>query len=232
MPNATIDRRRSQFVAIDVWFMFGKTNERLLEKFGPAGPLAWLGLLAAAKRAPVQGVVSCLNEHDFWMHVGLPGEGDHPPMDEFLKVLGHLKQTSRTTSGRRLDVRISHFGEWQKMPRLFNEAERMRSKRAQKAANGTPTTEQQSSDDSATETRGDETTYRESPPTVREGAPNNANGAAPVGGYAAAHHWIETGGATNLEPGQIIDHIDRHWPGLDDHTIQQLVKNAYQAGPA
>jgi hypothetical protein len=151
-----MDKRRQPYVAIDVWALFSTTTTRLYEKFGPAGPLAWIGLLAAAKRAPIHGTVSCVNERDFWDQIGLPDDDHRPAMDEFLTLLGHLKQTSRTPSGRRLDVRISHFEAWQQAPKSFREAERMRRKRAQNTANDTATNSEQSGDDTATETRRDD----------------------------------------------------------------------------
>ena len=152
-----MDRRRQPYVAVDVWLLFSTTCDRLLSKFGPVGPLAWVGLLAAAKRAPIHGVVSCVNEIDFWAQVGVPEE--HRPdmtMEALLTLLGQLKQTSRTPSGRRLDIRISHFEAWQTAPKSFREAERKRSKRAQNTADDEAPIDSRYSADTAPETRRDD----------------------------------------------------------------------------
>ena len=205
--------------------MFSNTNEKLLAKFGPSGPLAWFALLAAAKRAPIQGVVSCLGERDFWNQLGLENDDHHPPFEEFLKLLGQLKQTSRTCSGRRLNVRISNFERWQKIPKRFSEAEKKRSKRAQNTADDTAPIDSHSAADRATERRGKETTSRESSTTHREEAPNNADGGAPSGGFAAASAWVENEGWC-YTPGGCAEHLLEHWPELDDLTVQRLVKQA------
>lgn len=242
MPG-DVDKRRQPYVAIDVWFLFGNTNDRLLSKFGPAGPLAWLGLIAAAKRAPVQGTLSYVNEQDFWSQIGLPQEHlNGMTMDALLGELGKLKQTSRsgrgthkrdvlngikTTPGRGGNVRITRFEQWQQIPRSFAEANRKRRKRAESTADVTAPIQRRysadSADDSATERRGEDSI---SVP-MGEAETTDSNGVVYAEGYDAACAWVAEN--ASLPPGKIAAHLIRTWPELDDHEIERLLKDAVAA---
>lgn len=234
MPETTVDRRRRPFAAIDQHYPWKNTAQRLEDKFGHVGPLAWLYLILAAKRSPVQGEITAAGEMHFWHELGFR---DHPGIDwiEFIDYLGRLKQTRKTwqnTQKTLINVQITRFGEWQKLPDSEFRRQRSARKRQENTRPDTGTKQELNGHGPGTERRGEETTLRESPPTGREGAPSVADGAAPERGYAAARHWIEQGNAANLEPGQIIEHVDREWPGLDDTAIQTLIRLSYEVAAA
>lgn len=134
-----------QWVAIDVNFLASPLAIKLLDRFGPAGPLAWIGLLCACKRSPTPGVMTFSSEAEALAMLGLTGiplvdnAGEKWDLETLWTVLGQLKQTKRTMRGRLLNVRATHWEQWQDDERREDERERQRRLRA-KTARDTPVT--------------------------------------------------------------------------------------------
>lgn len=108
---------RKRFYRVDLDFFHKGTCDRLLSELGPWGPLVWLALVAEAKRAHEGGSITVASEPHFWQLLGFYGDEHRLPdftMDDFLRLTGRLKQTSKTRVGRLLHVTLTHFSEWQK----------------------------------------------------------------------------------------------------------------------
>lgn len=158
------DRRRAPYAAIDVHYPFSDTSHALTDRFGTAGPYAFLLLILAAKRAPIQGQITYYGPTDFWQQIGWPDDEEPPDLALFLDVLARQKQASRRGSGRRSDVartssrpRVEHlqltnFDRWQTLPRSFAEARRKSRSRAGITAD---TTADDRADDTADDTADD-----------------------------------------------------------------------------
>lgn len=130
------DRRRRQYAPLGVRFAHGKTGTALLTELGHSGLLAWVGMIAAAKRSPVQGTVEFVSDEDAWYQFGvLEPEPPAFTVDQLLDVLGRLKQTRRRRSGRVQYVTLTRFEDWNQDVDRELAAERMSRKRAEIARN-------------------------------------------------------------------------------------------------
>ena len=224
-----MDKRRRPYAAIDTFFAYSNTSQRLQQQYGHAGVLAWLLLILAAKRAPIQGQITFAGEAHFWRELGIVDPPDFDWLD-FLGFLGKLKQTRKTwqnTTKTLINVQITHFEDWQKMPEAELARRRMSRKRAENTRNDTRTMPERNPNDNSTERRGEERTKVLSPKDQRSRA-ENAGGYAES--YAAAAAWIHAQGRT-LAPTAVAEHIVVAWPELEDETVQQLVDLAAQPAP-
>lgn len=137
--SAKIDGRRRPWIAVSVNVAHSTTGTRLQEELGPAALAAWIGLLAACKRSPIEGRISFTSESEAWQIIGiLEPKRLGFTLEEFLDVLGRLKQTRRTGNntprtrnktertprGRVTNVQVTHWEQWQRPrsePRNANE---------------------------------------------------------------------------------------------------------------
>lgn len=123
-----------RYARIDVDFFHKNTARKLLEEFGPAGPLVFIALILRAKDGSPPGTFSYPNDPIGWDRLGLPDIDAGFTLDEFFALTGRMKQTSRRRHGRVWDVSITRYAEWQKESRRYEEAVRKASKRAQTTA--------------------------------------------------------------------------------------------------
>jgi hypothetical protein len=125
------DRRRRQYVPLYVHFMSGHTGTEIHSRFGNDGLLAWISLLAAAKRSPEQGSIQWVTESDGWRIL----EFHEPPIsftfEEFIKSLGAMHLTRTSKRGRLRTTQIRAWNEWNSTIKREHDAEKKRRKRAQ-----------------------------------------------------------------------------------------------------
>lgn len=236
-----MDKRRGQHFVVDVFFPFSDTYERLHQEFGAAGPLCFIHLLAAAKRAPIQGTVSYISAHGFWQELGVY-EDDQVDLDAFLTLLGRIKQCSRRASRRGVtDVRLTNFVKWQNMPRNFKDAERKRSARQALREHNSADDSADTAADGSADDLGARDEYEDEhivcPLPVDEG--NNATAADSTNRSAAsaAHHQLIK--RVTLEARELAERHtntkvatligDRH-PSLTPRDIVTIVNTIYRNG--
>lgn len=104
------DNRRRQYVPLYVMVAFGKFGSKLIEKWGIEGIGTWMLFLAACKREPVQGTLTYTSDDEAWTKLGARAAGF--TLDEFWRVTGHLKKTSRRRSGRISYVTCTVWEDW------------------------------------------------------------------------------------------------------------------------
>lgn len=124
-------KRRRRFYRVDVEFFHKHTCDRLLTSLGPWGALAFLSLIAAAKRSSIPGHVVIASEGEFWQQLGLYGHDLPFTMDQLLRRLGELKQTKKTRFGQLTDIKLTRFSEWQQEWRREDDAARQNARRNQ-----------------------------------------------------------------------------------------------------
>jgi hypothetical protein len=102
MSTVPIDGRRRPWIPISSSFALDKTGARLKEELGRDGLLVWTCLIAAAKRAAIQGSFEYASEADAWRQLGLYGHEPDFTFEDFLAVTDKLKLTisSRATRSR------------------------------------------------------------------------------------------------------------------------------------
>jgi hypothetical protein len=140
-----------RYFFVDVHFGHKKTCARLLDKFGHAGPLVYLLVLAEAKKNTPAGTFTYESEEAGWRYLGLL---EHPPdftLEAFFAVTGQLKQTRRTRRGRITDVKWTAWGRWQKDWERERVRKTMRRKRAHSESNNGVTQQSQDRNTSGTE---------------------------------------------------------------------------------
>lgn len=147
---------------VDVLFFHKRTCDRLLNELGPFGPLAFLSLIAEAKRSNMGGTCTFTSEADFWDRLGLAGRDVGFSMDDLLTLLGRVKQTRRTCVGRVMNVKLTRYEQWQNDARRYDERERKSSKRRESKPDTSRTRGGQPADAVRTETLDLE---RDKPPT-------------------------------------------------------------------
>lgn len=125
-------RVTGQWIALDVNYAGSPLAVRLMERFGPAGPLAWINFLCACKRSPTPGSVAFSSEAEALAILGLTGvplvdiHGSKWDLETFWRTLGQLKQTKRTRRGHVVNVRATHWQRWQDDSKREAELERKR----------------------------------------------------------------------------------------------------------
>lgn len=120
---------RQQYAPVSVRAPWSKTTERLHAKFGWPGVLAWQFMILAAKRSYVPGQLTFGGDADFWVLLGMESDPPEFAVDDLLRELGRMKQTSHTRSGRLSYVSLTRFGHWNENDKRWREAERKRRKR-------------------------------------------------------------------------------------------------------
>jgi hypothetical protein len=107
----------------------------LYHRFGWAGIGTWIAFLCACKRSRTPGTIRFLNEADACAQLGILGwelvdnEGKEWSLNDFWLYTGRKKQTRRTSRGREMNVRATHWGHWQQDAGRAREAERRRRSR-------------------------------------------------------------------------------------------------------
>jgi len=108
-PRNPTDPRRRPWIAVSVDVGLDAFGDRLQERFGLAGIGAWVLLLAAAKKSPVEGQVTFASDEEFWRLLGLRDPPGFSP-SAFLSTTGQFHQTARRRRGRLTDVSIPQWG--------------------------------------------------------------------------------------------------------------------------
>lgn len=140
-----IDGRRSRYVPVDVLVAFSPFGTKLVDRWGMEGLCAWMLLLAAAKREPVQGTFTYTSEAEAWTKLGATASGF--TFDEFVTLCGRAKQTKKTHCGRVVYVEIRGWKRWNEAFAREEASQRMSRKRAQ----NTRTVDERSAHDTRTE---------------------------------------------------------------------------------
>lgn len=115
-----MDKRRSRWIAFDVYFFDDDLGVAIRDRFGPVGLVLFTAFLCACKRNSVQGQFRYTSDAEALTVLGLPGmelvdeQGEPFTLDEFWTLLGQRKQTRRTRRGRITDVVSTRWERWQK----------------------------------------------------------------------------------------------------------------------
>lgn len=105
-----MDGRRRRYVPLSIRFATGRTGTRIQERFGLEGLAVWTALLAASKASGEQGTFEYA-EGSEWRELGLIVAPQFS-FEEFLVLLGQLKQTRRTRYGHVINVQLTHWEAW------------------------------------------------------------------------------------------------------------------------
>jgi len=140
-----VDKRRSRYVPVDVFVAFSPFGAKLNDRWGMEGLAAWMLLLAAAKREPVQGTFTFTSEAEAWTKIGATAASFS--FDEFLTFCGRAKQTRKTRSGRITYVEITGWKRWNDDWKRETQSRQKSRKRAQ----NTETMDGRYGDDTGTE---------------------------------------------------------------------------------
>lgn len=115
-----MDKRRSRWIAFDVYFFDDDLGIAIRDRFGPVGLTLFMAFLCACKRNSIQGRFRYTSDVEALMVLGLPGlelvneQGEAFTLDDFWTLLGQRKQTRRTRRGRITDVVSTRWERWQK----------------------------------------------------------------------------------------------------------------------
>jgi hypothetical protein len=196
------NRVKRQWFAVDVKYPHGRTCVKLGERFGRDGPFLWACFLAACMRGSPQGQFVYIGEQEGLVHlVGMtllePGLGFS--LDDFFTYTGQLKQTKKRRDGHVINVRATHWEEWQQRIKRDNDAERKAWNRQESSRDIPATSNGHAADITATEigpTATSTTTATKPPLTPPRGDVRQV--------YA---HWRKARGKTNgrydhLSPGR------------------------------
>lgn len=118
----TVDGRRRRYVPLDTLVAFSPFGAKLVEKWGMEGLCAWMLLLAAAKREPVQGTFTYTSEPEAWTKLGAVATSF--TFEEFVAFCGRFKQTRKRRSGRVTYVSIPSWEGWNKGYKAQTDSER------------------------------------------------------------------------------------------------------------
>jgi hypothetical protein len=130
------DGRR--WLALDADLFAKPFTDQLLDRFGWAGVATWIAFLCACKRSRPPGQITVYGDDEALVQMGIFGRplvDDHGgkwTLEDFWGFTGRMKQTRRTSRGRTLHVRATHWGRWQVDAGRAQEAERKASQRARK----------------------------------------------------------------------------------------------------
>lgn len=149
-----MDKRVRRYVPLDVFVAFEEPGLTLRQKWGNDGLLAWALYLAACKREPIQGRFTYVSDAEAWGKLGMDAPGGFT-LDDFFRLTGRLKNTSRTRSGRVSNVLCTKWGLWNNAWDRQREAEKKARIRAQRTGDSTETLPGQSPDDKRTEVEGE-----------------------------------------------------------------------------
>lgn len=115
-----MDKRRSRWIAFDVYFFDDDLGIAIREHFGPVGLTLFTAFLCACKRNSVQGQFRYTSDAEALTVLGLPGmelvneQGEAFTLEDFWTLLGQRKQTRRRRRGRITDVVSTRWERWQK----------------------------------------------------------------------------------------------------------------------
>ena len=107
-----MDGRNRTWVAVGVHFTSDGLGQKLRREFGNEGLAVWVALLAAAKRYPVEGMISYSNDADLWGLLGV----DPPAFtaDAFFKVTGAHHETRRSRRSGLMKVTLTNWDDLQR----------------------------------------------------------------------------------------------------------------------
>lgn len=114
-----MDRRRRQWLAVDVHYYDSTLAESLREEFGINAVVIFDAYLRACKRNSVQGQLTYGSDADFLAQIGLPGlalvdeTGTGWTLDALWTFLGRMKNIRRTVRGRLTNVRATRWEQWE-----------------------------------------------------------------------------------------------------------------------
>ena len=143
------DKRRRRYVPVDVLVAFSPFGGKLADKWGMEGLCAWMLLLAAAKREPVQGTFTYTSEAEAWTKLGVTATSF--TFEEFITFCGRAKQTRKTRSGRITYVDLTGWQGWNDAWKREQDTERKSRKRAQSTPDKPATIRGTYADDARTE---------------------------------------------------------------------------------
>lgn len=118
----TADSRRRRWYAMPVDWPHDNLGTRLHASFGNDGIAVWSALVAAAKRNHVEGTFTFATEEEAWHNLGLTPTVF--TLEDFFRMTGRLKQTSKRRRGRVTDITLTRWEELQKTVTRSLEAER------------------------------------------------------------------------------------------------------------
>lgn len=127
-----------QWMRVDAAFFGSPLAVKLQDEFGWAGPALWLAFLAACKRSHPAGQMTFLGDTDALAQMGFSGrrlvddDGKEWDLETFWRVLGRTKNVRRTSRGHVVNVRATHWEQWQEDERRADAAERQSRSRAKK----------------------------------------------------------------------------------------------------
>ena len=111
------DKRKRRWIVLDIDYPNGNTLQKLITKLDSTAPGVWVALLTAAKRHNPQGHFSWTTNHEAWNTIGLKETDFNYTWDVFIRCLGDLKLTRKTSRGRVQQVQIRGWEDWQQIPR-------------------------------------------------------------------------------------------------------------------
>lgn len=124
-----------QWLSVDAMFYASPLALRLHDEFGWAGPAVWLAFLGACKRNSPAGQMTFVSDADALAQMGLTGrplvddDGKEWDLDMFWTLLGRTKNVRRTSRGRVVNVRATHWERWQQDERREDARDRKRRSR-------------------------------------------------------------------------------------------------------
>lgn len=130
---------------VDAAFFGSPLAVRLQDELGWAGPTLWLAFLAACKRSFPQGQISFVSDADALAQMGLGGlplvnaRGEEQSLETFWTLLGRTKNVRRTSRGHVVNVRATHWEQWQDTEQREDEREKKRRQRAKNKGDNTGT---------------------------------------------------------------------------------------------
>lgn len=125
-----MDRRRTRWVAHDVYFLDEGLGAELFDRFGAAGIALWHGFIAACKKNHVEGETTFTSDTEALLVFGLPGmplvdaDGQEFKLDDWLALLSAHKVIRRSTRTRRTKVACSKWDRWQRSAKKGRDADR------------------------------------------------------------------------------------------------------------
>lgn len=187
-----MDSRRRRYVPLSITFASSSTGTSIRKRYGLEGLCVWTCLLAACKRANVQGTFEWYSDGDAWTRLGI---GSTPPagftFTEFAAFLGRLHLTKTERRGELRTTLVRGWNEWNTTISRAQDAEKKSRKRAQNTGDKTTTL-------GGTEVEGEGETPL--PPIRRKiKSPENRNGA----GYTCPKC-----GAVQRNASELEDHLE------------------------
>lgn len=143
----TPDRRRRQYIPIDVYFASGGTGTTIRRHYGLPGLAVWIAYLAACKRSTPQGQLTYASEADAWEKLGLADTRPDFTLHDFFRLTGRLHKTStQRASGELTTTTCRVWDEWQQNIRRAQDADKKRRKRAENTGDKPPTNRRRNAD--------------------------------------------------------------------------------------